>query len=268
MFIKALILTALSTFLIAGSAFAFGNSAAGCTGDCVSCHPIKKEEFVKMFKKLDPESKVLDVQMAPVKGLYQITMETPKSKGIVYMDYGKKHIVSGSIIDISSKVNLTSVKRSQVTFKTIPVNKIPVKDAVILGNPRGNKTIYVFTDPDCPFCLKLHPEIKKLALEDKNLKIALILSPLPIHPEAGWKSQSIIDKSRRDMLGAVAMLEDNYTKKDLAKPKDATLPNVVTNRKATKDLGIKLLPSIVMPNGKMFEGYKSKEEIKLLLNQG
>lgn len=266
--IKGLILTTLFTTLMAGSAFAFGNSAAGCSGDCVSCHPIKKEEFVKMFKKIDPEAKVIDVQMAPVKGLYQLTMETPKSKGIVYMDYGKKHIVSGSIIDISSKVNLTSVKTSQVASKTIAVNKIPTKDAIFLGNPKGSKTMYVFTDPDCPYCEKLHPELNKLVQEDNRLKIALILAPLPIHPEAGWKSQSIIDKSRSDMLGAVAMLEDNYTKKLLTKPKDSALPSVAANRKSTKALGIKLLPSIVMPNGKVIEGYKTKDEIKLLLAQG
>lgn len=263
--LKSISLVIASSALIAGTAFAFGTT--GCSGECISCHAIKKEEFVKIFKTIDPQAKVIDVKLSPVKGLYELTMETPKNKGIVYMDFGKKHIVSGNIIDISSKTNLTSSRIEQVAAKTIQISRIPVKDAIILGNPKGKKTIYVFTDPDCPFCQKLHPELKSLIREDKNLRVALILSPLPIHPDAKWKSQAIISKSHGDMPGAIILLEDSYTNKPLARPQDSTLAMVAGNLKASKDLGIKLLPSIVLPNGKVFEGFKPKAEIKTLLSQ-
>lgn len=258
---------AITLILAAGQAQAFGTGAAGCTGDCVSCHPIKKDEFVKMFKEIDPSAKVLDVQQAPVKGLFMLTMETPKSKGIVYMDYGKKHIVSGNIIDISSKTNLTSKKVEQVNARTLNPSSIPTRDALILGNPKGKRTLYVFTDPDCPFCLKLHPELKALAAEDKNLRIALILSPLPNHPDARWKSEVIIGKARKDMQGALALLEDNYGKKPLQKPAK-TEASVAGNLKFTRDNGMKMLPSLVMPDGRVFEGYKTKDELKTLLTKG
>lgn len=251
----------------AGSAHAFGTGAAGCSGDCVSCHPIKKDEFVKMFKEIDPTAKVLDVQQAPVKGLFMLTMETPKSKGIVYMDYGKKHLVSGNIIDIASKANLTSKKVEQVNSRSVKTSSIPTRDALILGNPKGKRTLYVFTDPDCPFCMKLHPELKALANEDKNLRIALILSPLPNHPDARWKSEAIIGRSHKDMQGALALLEDNYGKKPIVKQSKVE-GSVAGNLKFARDNGMKLLPSLVMPDGRVIEGYKTKDELKALLTKG
>jgi thiol:disulfide interchange protein DsbC len=263
--IKIIKMAVAALSLVSSSAFAFGTGGAGCSGDCVSCHPIKKEDFVKMFKQIDPTAKVLDVQQAPVKGLFQLTMETPKSKGIVYMDYGKKHIISGNIIDVSSKVNLTAIKAEQVNSSTVKPERIPTKNALILGNPKGKKTLYVFTDPDCPYCSKLHPELKDLVRADKELRIALILTPLNSHPDAGWKSQAIITRSHKDMPGAMTMLEDNYSKKSWAKPGNQNMGPVTANVKYSKEIGVKLLPSIVLPNGKVIEGYKTKEELKTLL---
>lgn len=257
--------TAVAISLVAGmatAAFGFGTGAAGCSGECVSCHPIKKEEFVRLFKRIDPSAKVLSVTTAPVKGLYQVSVDAGRGqKGIVYVDYGKKNIISGKIIDISSKVDKTQETTAELNAKFVDPSKIPMSNAVIVGNPRGSKPLYVFTDPDCPYCAKLHEELKALIKEDPQLKVVVLLTPLKIHPEAEWKSQAIIQVSKTNMTAAAAMLDQAYQKKRISKVKGnptATAGNI----KVASQLGFTLTPTMVMPNGHVIVGYQSNAELK------
>lgn len=243
----------------------FGKDVQGCGSDCKSCHKITKKEATKILHLIDPNVAVEDVVYSQLKGLYEVVLKKDGKSSIVYLDYAKNHIVLGRVIDIKGKKDLT--RESIDKYNKIDVSKISVKNAIVMGNPQGKKKIYVFSDPECPFCTKLHDELNLLVKEDPQIKIYIILFALPMHKDAGWKTQSIICESKKNMPNALKMLEDSYHKININK-KDCGKENYAEeNKKMAEQLGIGATPTIVFSNGSIVMGAVSKNEIKNKLNQ-
>lgn len=259
------LLVALFCLSVGVSAFGFGQGTEGCGSDCASCHKITKEEASALVSELDRSLTVDEVAPAPIRGLYQLMLKKDGNLAtVVYVDFSKKHLIAGNIIDVSSKRNLT--QRSFEEALVVDVKKIPVQNAVVMGNPKGTKNLYVFSDPECPFCVKLHHELEALVKEDPQVKVNVILNPLSIHPNAMWKSQSIICKSKESMPEALKMLEASYEKKDV--PKLTCGKNAAEeNSKIAASLGLGTTPTTVLPNGKIIIGAKKKDELKAALEQ-
>ena len=114
--------------------------------DCAKCHTLKKDEASVLVKKLDQNIKVLDVQKSSVKYLWEVTIESNGKKGIIYIDLPKKHLFSGSLIDMQGKKNLTEQRLSEI--KTVDVSQIPLKDALIIGDKNAKHKVIVFDDPE------------------------------------------------------------------------------------------------------------------------
>jgi thiol:disulfide interchange protein DsbC len=183
--------------------------------------------------------------------------------GIVYLDFSKKYLIVGNVIDIVEKKSLTESAMEEQ--RQIDINKISIKDALIMGNKSGAKKLYIFSDPECPYCYKLHQELEKLIKEDKQVVAYIILFGLDIHPNAQWKSESIICKSKENMEEALKMLEMSLQGKEL--PKINCGKNYAdSNKKQANSLGISGTPTIVLPSGKVISGYRTKDDLKKLLN--
>jgi thiol:disulfide interchange protein DsbC len=114
--------------------------------DILKCDTITKEEAANMLKDSFPEINVLETRLAPVKGLWEVLLENKGQKGIVYIDCSKKYLISGSILDIKSKVNLTQERFIEIS--KVDVSKIPLDDAVVMGDKKAKYRIIVFDDPD------------------------------------------------------------------------------------------------------------------------
>jgi thiol:disulfide interchange protein DsbC len=98
--------------------------------------------------------------------------------------------------------------------------------------------------------------MKKVVEERKDIAFYIKMYPLSIHPEAYEKSKTIFcEKSLR-------LLEDSFEKKPLPKPTCETSV-VDENIKLGKKLNISAAPSLVLPDGRVFPGYK---DAKTLLN--
>jgi protein-disulfide isomerase len=56
--------------------------------------------------------------------------------------------------------------------------------APVLGNPRGDTTIVVFLDYQCPYCRALHPDLMRIVAEDGRIRLIVkdwpILSPFSV----------------------------------------------------------------------------------------
>lgn len=238
----------------------FGKDMQGCGSDCAGCHKITKNEVSNILKTIDPEVNVDEVKFSKLKGLYEVVVKKNDKPAILYLDFGKNHIVLGRIIDIKEKKDITRESIEEQSY--VNVSKISTKNAIVMGNKNGKTKLYVFTDPDCPFCAKLHKEIEQLVKEEPDLKVYLILIALPMHKDAKWKAQSIICTSKKDMSLAIKMLEDNFQQKMINKINCGKVQYVDKNKKMADSLGIGATPTIVFPNGKMVMGAIGKEEIK------
>lgn len=254
----------LCCLMFAAPAFGFGKGVEGCSGDCTACHKLTKSEAADLFRNIDPTLTVEDVSSAPARGLYQITLKKDKAVHLVYLDFSKNYLVNGPILDIKSKRNLTQQGVEAAT--TIDVAGIPLDKAVVMGNPKGKRVLYLFSDPECPYCAKLHKTVTEMVKEDPQLKIYIILVPLDIHPNSLWKTESIICTAKKDMAGALRMLENSYEGKEVQrlaceKVSGAEMKKVGAAR------GINVTPTMAFANGRVLMGARSKDEIKRMIDQ-
>jgi hypothetical protein len=91
--------------------------------------------------------------------------------------------------------------------------RIPLKNALVMGNSTAPLRVAVFTDPDCSYCGSLHREMEKVVRERQDVGFYIILFPLSSHKDAYWKSKSILCNK------SLKMLEDAFAgKKKFRKP--------------------------------------------------
>jgi thiol:disulfide interchange protein DsbC len=238
------------------SSHAYGFSQKG--QDCSKCHSLKKEEARALLKSFDPKIQVLDIRTGPVKYLWEVSYEANGRKGLVYIDLPKKHLFSGNLFDIRDKKNLTQYSLAEIN--KINTSQIPLHDALILGRKNAKHKIIVFSDPDCPFCAKLHHEMNKVVKERQDIAFYIKMFPLKIHPGAYEKAKTIVCEK------SLKLLEDAYEKKTIPAPKCKTSV-LDENMKLAAKLGITGGPTLVMPDGRVFSGYKDANALKELVDK-
>ncbi len=244
----------LSSFIYVSPVFAFG----GCESDCQKCHSLNKEEVQQIFTKLHaPEAKVIDIKMSPLKGLWEVTLDNKGQQGVMYVGFSKKYIVSGPIfeVDTASNKSQENLQKTQSEVRRyVDVATIPLDNALLLGKKDARYKVIVFTDPDCPFCGKLHTELKKVIAENNDIAFYLKLIALPMHVDARWKAQSILCNK------SLQMLEDNYEHKPIPKPACET-KELDDNINLSKTLDITGTPTMIMPNGMIVVGGRDAKTI-------
>jgi thiol:disulfide interchange protein DsbC len=122
------------------------DSTEKCTHECITCHKITNDDAVNLLKEALPDVKVSEVRPTPVKGLWEVDIESKGRKGLLYVDFSKNYIVSGAIIDIKTKANLTQERFGEIN--KIDVSQIPLDDAIVIGDKEAKHHIIVFSDPD------------------------------------------------------------------------------------------------------------------------
>ena len=254
----------LALLICAVPAFGFGTGVEGCSGDCTACHKVSLDEVKEIFWNIDPGLVVQDVTPAPARSLYQVTLKKEGQVRIAYLDFSKNYLLAGQLIDIRNRRDLT--RDSVEDAATINPADIPLEHALIAGNPNGSKVLYLFSDPECPFCTTLHKTVLELIQEEPELKVYILLVPLDMHPDALWKSESIICTSKKDQKAALAMLEGSYEKKEV--PRSACVVGLGPElKKIGRRLGIGMTPSLAFADGKLLAGAREKEEISKLLKR-
>ncbi|MBJ6749608.1 DsbC family protein [Geomonas anaerohicana] len=248
---------ALSLIAFAVPAFAMSE---GCSGDCASCHSITLQEASTLLKAIGP---VKDVKPAPVRGLYEVTFEQAGQSGVAYIDYGKKHIIAGQVFDIASRQPVggaaQQAKKAERKERLDPAT-LTTDNALVMGNANGKKKLFVFTDPECPYCAKAHAELKKLAALEPDLAIYIKLYPLKMHPKAYDKSRVILARGSLDLLDKSFAGEQlpAATDKDAHKPVDDTIKFAESN-------GILSTPTLILSDGRILVGYKDAKAMQELL---
>lgn len=257
---KRLIIIFLSVFILAASS-SMAMDRSRCAGECVSCHNLTENEASKLLNQTG--GKVKSIKQAPAKGMFELLMEKDGRLGTIFIDYGKKHLIQGLILSLDSlqpvmahAQELLSVKHvSQVNVAALPVEK-----AIVMGNPAGTRKLYVFTDPDCPYCLKLHHELKKLEKSAADVAIYIMISPLSQHPHAIEKARSLLENKSPDYLDKV------FEKKEIPKPiSESSKADVQLLLNFADINGITGTPTMVFSDGSILVGARDAESIRKLL---
>jgi thiol:disulfide interchange protein DsbC len=256
-------------FVLAGliSVLAFSSNASafgGCEEDCQKCHSLDKQEARQILEKMNmPDAKLVNIRMSPIGGLWEVTIEDKGKPGIMYVGFSKKHIIGGAIYEVDTASNKTREILSELNKpaeRYVETEGIPLDNALLLGKKSAPHKIIVFTDPDCPFCGKLHAEMKKIVSERKDIAFYMMLMPLKFHPDAYWKSQSILCSK------SLELLEGNFDKKPVPRPaSDCETKAVDENMELGSELGITGTPTLIMPDGFVVIGLKDAGALTKLI---
>jgi thiol:disulfide interchange protein DsbC len=237
------------------------NANPGYVGDCASCHNLTIKEAEALLNKTG--GTVTSVKHAPIKGMFELFIEKDGKRGVIYIDYAKKNFMQGFIVnfDTLKKVSSHDVELAQSQQPTsIDIKSMPVKYAIIIGNPQGTKKLYIFTDPDCPYCRQQHEELKKLIKQMPELAVYVMPYPLPVHPDAYDKSRAILtfkDQATLDKAFSGQPLPAIGTMDGVA-----SLHDIINYARRN---GLAATPSIVLPDGRVLSGFKSVEELQKIL---
>jgi thiol:disulfide interchange protein DsbC len=254
---KSIGLALIWMFIICTTAYAKQQNS--CGNNCVECHSLSPAEAKTILKGL---GEVKDVRMSPIKGLWELTLERDGRQAVAYMDFAKKYLLPGPVFEIATVKQLTTSPVQKKETKKIDVSSIPLADSIIMGNPMGRNRIFVFTDPDCPFCARQHTELRRLTSMDKSVAVYVKMFPLKMHPKAYDKARVILGSGSPDLLDKAFSGEKlpQPGEKDAKEPVDATI-------RLGESLGIKGTPALIFPDGRIVAGFRDKVAIQKILRE-
>lgn len=114
--------------------------------DCSKCHTLSNDEARDLLKEAIPDIKIVSVKLSPPKGFWEVYLESGGRKGLIYVDFAKKHFFVGSLISIKERKNLTQERFTELN--KVDVSQIPLNDALVLGDQKARIKVISFSDPD------------------------------------------------------------------------------------------------------------------------
>jgi thiol:disulfide interchange protein DsbC len=144
--LSALIVSVFLLFACGGPAHAFKEGAE----NCAKCHTLSEKELGPILAKIRaPDARVLEIQPSPIKGMWEVSFERRGQRFIVYVDFSKKFVTPGPIIEYASGKDLTRDKVTALNeARRVNVAQIPLKDALLLGKEDATRKVIVLLDPD------------------------------------------------------------------------------------------------------------------------
>jgi thiol:disulfide interchange protein DsbC len=136
-----------------------------------------------------------------------------------------KSIVPNSMVFVNNKPIFT--KKLETELGKIDF-KLTEKDRIVY-NPSGSKTVFMFTDPDCPYCLKAK---EKLQTYNGEYRVVVKYFPLEqIHPGAIKKAigeqADWLKKTRKDITNAAEEAK-RMVEEDIMEAQKAQISGVPT----------------------------------------
>lgn len=239
------------SLLLFGATSALAFTADGCgVGSCASCHSLDQKEAGKILGAL--VDKVNKVEFAEIPGMWLVEVEKGPNKLPVYIDFSKKYVLSGSVIRLADQGDVTQERFARMN--RVDTARIPLDDALLLGRKEAKTRVVVFTDPECPYCKKLHLELKEVVRRDPDIAFLIKMYPLKMHPNAYAISKSIV------CVRSLELLELSFAGKPVP-PAICDTKAVDQTLSVAADLGIQSTPTLVLPNGLVMPGFKTADEL-------
>jgi len=253
-FLPACVLAAFLVLCLSAPAAGF-QKEAGVVKECTECHKLTKEEAGKVLGKV--ADNVVAVAPGPFPGVWEVDVVRDGKTYPLYLDYSLKYLISGQFIRLSDLANLTGQRYQDLN--RVDVASIPVRDAIRVGSKAAKKTVIVLSDPTCPYCVKLHGEIKKAVAKDRD--VAFLVMPYPRNPKdiATYRKCQAVICSKSEKL-----LDDAFAGKALPEP-DCKTGAVGDTIRLTERLKIEGTPTMILPDGRMISGYMETEALLALI---
>lgn len=227
----------------------------------------KDQKVLAALQKAYPQNRIRLARETQVKGFYEVILGEGVSYVFITADtlekldlinekkrdaYFQHWIFGGVFYDMKNQIDLTAPMKKLAQM--VDVSKLPVENAITREAGKAENTLFVFTDPRCPFCKKLEAELAKL----ENVRIHTFLTPLTsLHPDAKEVSARIL--CAKDKVRA---FEDFMLKGKEISESAQCQTTLEANERLMTELGIKGTPTIFFENGERATGALSAEAIQ------
>ncbi len=207
----------------------------------------------KAIAKLAPDTRLESVRTTPIPGIVEVNT----SGDLVYMTADGKYLLTGNLIDVASKRDLTEA--SQAATRRVLMRDIRPSQMIVFAPPRPKYTVTVFTDVDCGYCRKLHSQIADYNKE--GIAVDYLFFPRTgIGSESYDKAVSVWCAPNRQQALTDAKLGKPMPRRDCTNP-------VTMDYRLGQKFGVTGTPAIYTSDGTQIGGYLDPAEMKAKLDQ-
>lgn len=197
------------------------------------------------------EGSISSLRKVPYGNFYEVVL---KSGEILYADDKGGFVLSGQIIDLKTKKNITAIREAELS--RVAIADLPLAQAVKIVRGTGKRTLVTFEDPNCGYC-------KKLVKEHKGLKDTTIYTfMIPI------LAQDSLDKSRNIWCAKDQAAAWNDWMVDGKAPADAQCDNpIAKNAEMARKYRISGTPTMFLADGSRIGGYVPLDNLDKQINE-
>ena len=192
------------------------------------------------------------IKITPIKDLYEVVFGAQ----VMYFSADARYMFQGNLLDLDAREDLTEKTRGKARKKVL--DKVSKDEMIIFSPKKSLHTITVFTDIDCPYCRKLHAEMKEYI--DAGIEVRYLL-----FPRTGKNSPSF------NKAVSVWCAEDsNQALTDAKMGKEVetqTCDNPIENQiNIGQMVGVTGTPAIILEDGELVPGYRPAKQMSAMLD--
>ena len=205
------------------------------------------------LEALAPDSEPDHVAETPLPGLYEVRFGST----IVYVTGDGRYMLRGDLVDLETLRNVT--ERARQSARAEVIDGLGEAGMIVFAPGTVKHTVTVFTDVDCPYCVRLHRQMA----DYNRLGIKIRYTAFP---RAG------IPSSTYDKTVSVWCSADPHTAIGDAKMGRGIEPRRCANPvrehyESGLAIGVTGTPAIILESGRMVPGYVPPAELAQMLDE-
>ncbi len=214
------------------------------------------DRLMEDLRKRFPKTEFTAIHDTEIPDIFEVWM----GQNVAYVSpRNPRYFVLGRVFDTETLRDVTGPKIARVQAKQgepppIDIGALPLKDAIKTVRGTGERMLVVFSDPACPYCQRLEPELAKL----KDVTVYTFLLPFQgaQTPAAIWCAPDRQQAWQRYMSAA-----------DRALPvPSATCEHPLDRNLAlARRLDVNGTPAVLFADGSRLSGYAQAPELEARL---
>lgn len=223
----------------------------------ILCQPAIAEDppaaVVAALNKIVPGIPPDSIELSALPGLYEVSF----GPSVVYVSADGRYLIQGDLVNVDSGKNYTRARRRGQ--RRDHMAKVNPDDMVAFGPENAKYTVDVFTDIDCPYCVRLHNQMadyNRLGIRIRYL--AFPRAGIPSKSYDKWVSVWCSDDQQVAMSKAKNGMRIPEQKCDNPVEKQFALGRAV---------GVRGTPSLIFEDGQIVPGYVPPAELLQMLKE-
>lgn len=208
---------------------------------------VTPEAVRETLSKRLPGTAITEVNRTEADGVYEVVA----GRNVFYTDSQVRYMFVGSMYDITNRHDVTADRMAMLSRIKFAI--MPEEAAIVIRQGSGTNKVAVFSDPDCPYCRKLEPELAKL----KDTTIYVYLMPLPMHSDAAHKAAAVWCSADRGQAWRNLMLKDQVPVASATC--EQPLKQILSLAQGNGVLGT---PTLISADGRVHVGFMPADKIE------